>query len=650
MLADGRYKLISRIAVGGMGEVWRAHDLSTDGPVAIKVLRPEFTGDEVSLKRLRIEARNASLLNHPNITSVHDYREHQGTGYLVMEYVDGQSLADVLAAHATIAPLRLLPILIQSSLGLHAAHSAGVVHRDVKPGNILLGPSDHVKLTDFGISVAHGQLALTDAGKVMGTAQYLSPEQALGNPATPASDLYSLGVIAYEALVGRRPFGGANYVAIALAQVNEQPPALPGSVERSLAALVMRLLDKNSAVRPTDGAELAGLLGEVLQTHRHLAGRLLAGRSGAPAGPLLRSSSGSTSSETVFDTAEQAAVPPDSLMPPPAPATDVGPAVASAQQPYSPPPGVTSPVVSGPDLTGAAATPSPGPAVEAGITGQNGGEAGTGQTEGVDGSSQAIGNDQPDLDGATPRSGSSERHDAAGHDAAGHDDVTTGDDAANQSDTAGNADILDKTGVAEQAAKASRTGITSQDSQEDAVASSDRSFPAADGEAEPSLATGTRPNRRRRGPPRLPIAPLPPVAEMGLPPMPVPPASELVQPLESLHRPRPEGPDPAGQTGPTRSVNPASPAVAMNQSDGAEPGRRHLPISRDWIWPALVGLGLLIIILIGLLTALNADSQGEGPGWLEWPATISPGTEVIAAVGSESIVSTVPELGLITER
>ncbi|MDR2378654.1 MAG: serine/threonine protein kinase [Bifidobacteriaceae bacterium] len=321
LLADGRYRLVSRIAVGGMGEVWRSHDLATDSPVAIKVLRPEFTGDQTSLQRLRIEARNASCLNHPNITAVLDYREHQGTGYLVMEYVDGQSLADVLASHAVIAPLRLLPILIQSALGLHAAHTAGVVHRDVKPGNILLGPSDHVKLTDFGISVAHGQLALTDAGKVMGTAQYLAPEQALGNPATPAGDLYSLGVIAYEALAGRRPFRGANYVAIALAQVNEAPPALPGTVERSLAKLVMRLLAKDPAGRPSDGAELAALFGRVLETHRELASRLLASRSGQDADPLARPGDH-------LDTTEQPTVPANSLMPQPAPVTAVGPALA----------------------------------------------------------------------------------------------------------------------------------------------------------------------------------------------------------------------------------------------------------------------------------------------------------------------------------
>ncbi|MDR2454303.1 MAG: serine/threonine protein kinase, partial [Bifidobacteriaceae bacterium] len=325
LLDGGHYKLVSRIAVGGMGEVWRSHDLTTRTPVAIKVLRPEHTGDATSLRRLRFEARNAAMLNHPNITKVLDYGEVEGTGYIVMEYVEGQSLADVLATHSTLAPLRLLPILIQAALGLHAAHSAGVVHRDVKPGNILLGHADHVKLTDFGISVAHGQLPLTDTGKVMGTAQYLSPEQALGNPATAAGDLYSLGVIAYEALAGERPFRGANYVAIALAQVNEPPPPLPASVEKSLADLVMRLMEKDPAKRPGSGAELAGLFGGILDIHRDLVGRLLATRRGSAAPGPARPDSGPPRV-----TAEQERVPAASIMPAAAPQTAEAPAVPEA--------------------------------------------------------------------------------------------------------------------------------------------------------------------------------------------------------------------------------------------------------------------------------------------------------------------------------
>ncbi|MDR3108003.1 MAG: protein kinase, partial [Bifidobacteriaceae bacterium] len=256
-LAQGRYRLVSRIAVGGMGEVWRAHDLAADSPVAIKVLRPEFTGDEASLHRLRTEAHNAAMLNHPNIARVYDYREEGGTGFLVLEFVPGQSLADVLAVQSTLPAHQLIDILHQCAEGLFAAHRAGVVHRDVKPGNILLGPGGRVKLTDFGISICLGQAALTATGKVMGTAQYLAPEQALGKPATPAGDMYALGIIAYECLAGTRPFNTGGDVDIALAQVRQPPPPLPVWVDPPLRDLIYRLLAKDPARRPATCGELA---------------------------------------------------------------------------------------------------------------------------------------------------------------------------------------------------------------------------------------------------------------------------------------------------------------------------------------------------------------------------------------------------------
>jgi serine/threonine-protein kinase len=259
-LAEGRYEFGSLIAVGGMGEVWRGQDTWTSRTVAIKVLRPEFTGDEGSLHRLRTEAHNASMLNHPNIARVYDYREEEGTGYLVLEFVPGQSLADVLAMQTTVTASQLIDILHQCAEGLFAAHRAGVVHRDVKPGNILLGPSGRVKLTDFGISVCLGQAALTATGKVMGTAQYLAPEQALGKPATPAGDMYALGIIAYECLVGSRPFNTGGDVDIALAQVRQPPPPLPTWVDPPLRDLVLRLLSKDPAKRPSTCGELAHLL------------------------------------------------------------------------------------------------------------------------------------------------------------------------------------------------------------------------------------------------------------------------------------------------------------------------------------------------------------------------------------------------------
>ncbi|MCC2333938.1 serine/threonine-protein kinase [Cellulomonas wangsupingiae] len=259
-LGGGRYRLLRRIAVGGMGEVWEANDDSLARAVAVKVLRNEFAGDAGFLERFRTEARNSAALHHPHIAALFDYGEQDGSAYLVMELVVGEPLSDLLEREPVLAPRRLLPVLAQTARGLHAAHLAGVVHRDVKPGNILLARSGKVKITDFGVSLAADQKTMTATGMVMGTAQYLSPEQAVGRPATPLSDLYSLGVVAYEALAGRRPFTGPTAVDIAVAHVNDPVPPLPATVERRLAALVMRLLSKEPSERPASGEELAGLL------------------------------------------------------------------------------------------------------------------------------------------------------------------------------------------------------------------------------------------------------------------------------------------------------------------------------------------------------------------------------------------------------
>jgi len=259
-LGGGRYRLLRRIAVGGMGEVWEANDDSLARAVAVKVLRNEFAGDAGFLERFRTEARNSAALHHPHIAALFDYGEQDGSAYLVMELVVGEPLSDLLEREPVLAPRRLLPVLAQTARGLHAAHLAGVVHRDVKPGNILLARSGKVKITDFGVSLAADQKTMTATGMVMGTAQYLSPEQAVGRPATPLSDLYSLGVVAYEALAGRRPFTGPTAVDIAVAHVNDPVPPLPATVDKRLAALVMRLLSKEPSERPASGEELAGLL------------------------------------------------------------------------------------------------------------------------------------------------------------------------------------------------------------------------------------------------------------------------------------------------------------------------------------------------------------------------------------------------------
>ncbi|MBL0888748.1 serine/threonine-protein kinase [Myceligenerans indicum] len=256
-LVGERYRLVRRLAVGGMGEVWVAFDEKLTREVAIKVLREEYTGNEDFLRRLRTEARNSSTLLHPNIAQMYDYGEEDGAGYLVMELVLGEPLADLLEREPVLSPQRLLPLLAQTARGLHAAHAAGVVHRDVKPGNILLEHSGTVKITDFGVSVAQNQVPMTATGMVMGTAQYLSPEQAVGQSATGASDIYALGVVAYEASAGRRPFTGKSPVDIAIAHVNAPVPPLPSSVHPGLSELIMQMLEKDPAHRFASAETLA---------------------------------------------------------------------------------------------------------------------------------------------------------------------------------------------------------------------------------------------------------------------------------------------------------------------------------------------------------------------------------------------------------
>jgi eukaryotic-like serine/threonine-protein kinase len=255
-----RYRLVSRIAVGGMGEVWVAHDESLARDVAVKVLREEFAGDEGFLERFRTEARNSAQLSHPNIAQLYDYGEQDGSGFLVMELILGEPMLDLLDREPVLPTRRLLPILASTARALHAAHVAGVVHRDVKPGNILLARSGRVKITDFGISTATNQIPMTDSGMVMGTAQYLSPEQAIGRAATPASDIYSLGIVAYEALVGHRPFTGPTAVDIAVAHVNTKVPPMPAEIDPELRDLVMRMLAKDPEERPRSAASLARVL------------------------------------------------------------------------------------------------------------------------------------------------------------------------------------------------------------------------------------------------------------------------------------------------------------------------------------------------------------------------------------------------------
>ena len=212
-LLGGRYELLSRIATGGMGQVWQARDTLLNREVAVKVLRSEYTGDPTFLARFRAEAQHSAALVHPNIAALFDYGEVLPVGpqdehlaYLVMELVRGESLAALLRREHRLAPEQTLDVLRQCAAGLAAAHAAGVVHRDVKPGNVLIGFDGTVKITDFGVAMSGSSVPLTQTGQVIGTAHYLSPEQANGSRATPASDVYALGVVGYECLSGRRLF------------------------------------------------------------------------------------------------------------------------------------------------------------------------------------------------------------------------------------------------------------------------------------------------------------------------------------------------------------------------------------------------------------------------------------------------------------
>ncbi len=253
----GRYQLLSRIAIGGMGEVWQATDLVIGRTVALKILKDEYMGDPGFLERVPAEARHAALVNHEGIANVYDYGEEEGSAFLVMELVPGEALSTILERERVLPADQVLDIIAQTASALHAAHQAGLVHRDIKPGNLLITPDRRVKITDFGIARIADQVPLTATGQVMGTVQYLSPEQASGHSASPSTDVYSLGIVAYEALAGRRPFTGESQVAIAMAQINEAPPELPVTVAEPVRNLIFASIAKKPSERPASAQAFA---------------------------------------------------------------------------------------------------------------------------------------------------------------------------------------------------------------------------------------------------------------------------------------------------------------------------------------------------------------------------------------------------------
>ena len=257
LVLGDRYVLTRPIAVGGMGEVWEGADLLLSRRVAVKILKDELRTTPAFIQRFRAEARHAASLGHPGIATVYDYGETADVAYLVMELVPGRTLSELLVEQPDLPTATKLSILSQTAEALHAAHRAGVIHRDVKPANLIVAADGTVKVTDFGIARAIGAAPLTEAGQVFGTAHYMSPEQATGNQVTSASDIYSLGVVAYEMFAGRRPFEAETPVAVSTAHIHSPVPPLPPVVPRGVADLIMEALAKDPASRPASAEMFA---------------------------------------------------------------------------------------------------------------------------------------------------------------------------------------------------------------------------------------------------------------------------------------------------------------------------------------------------------------------------------------------------------
>ena len=261
-IIDGRYKVVSRLGAGGMADVFLAEDQQLGRKVALKLLHRRFAEDPGFVERFRREAQAAAGLQHPNVVSVYDRGSYDGTYYIAMEYLPGRSLKQLIRQEAPLDPIRAVDITIQILKAARFAHRHGVIHRDLKPHNVIIDDSDHAKVTDFGIARA-GASDMTETGSIMGTAQYLSPEQAQGHAVSAASDLYSIGVVLYEMLTGRVPFDAEAAVTIALKHVSEAPTAptvINPRIPPELEQVVMWALNKNPADRPRDADEFLNVL------------------------------------------------------------------------------------------------------------------------------------------------------------------------------------------------------------------------------------------------------------------------------------------------------------------------------------------------------------------------------------------------------
>jgi eukaryotic-like serine/threonine-protein kinase len=261
-VVDGRYKILGRIGSGGMADVYRAEDTHLGREVALKVLHRRFAQDQEFVERFRREASSAAGLQHPNVVGVYDRGKHDGTYYIAMEHLPGRTLKEIVETEAPLPQERAIDLGVQILQAAGFAHRHGVIHRDFKPHNVIVDEEDHAKVTDFGIARA-GASEMTETGSIMGTAQYLSPEQAQGHAVTEASDLYSIGVMLYEMIAGRLPFEGDSAVSVALKHLSEPPPALSQmrpDVSPALESVVMAALAKDPAHRWQSAEEFAAAL------------------------------------------------------------------------------------------------------------------------------------------------------------------------------------------------------------------------------------------------------------------------------------------------------------------------------------------------------------------------------------------------------
>ena len=264
-LIDGRYKVVSRLGTGGMADVFLAEDNQLGRKVALKLLHRRFAEDPGFVERFRREAQAAAGLQHPNVVSVYDRGAYDGTYYIAMEYLPGRTLKQLIRQEAPLDPVRAINITLQILKAARFAHRRGVIHRDLKPHNVIVDDGDHAKVTDFGIARA-GASDMTETGSIMGTAQYLSPEQAQGHAVSAGSDLYSIGVILYELVTGQVPFDAEAAVTIAIKHVSEAPPSprqINPNIPLELEQVILWALNKNPSDRPTDADQLINALEQV---------------------------------------------------------------------------------------------------------------------------------------------------------------------------------------------------------------------------------------------------------------------------------------------------------------------------------------------------------------------------------------------------